>query len=57
MTGKNCVAIASDRRFGVGAQTISTNFQVSYSIMFFLALVNPYCVECTFFSCLGLFIN
>ncbi|EEB17210.1 proteasome subunit beta type, putative [Pediculus humanus corporis] len=27
VTGKNCVAIASDRRFGVGAQTISCNFQ------------------------------
>lgn len=26
MKGKNCVAIASDRRFGVQAQTISTDF-------------------------------
>jgi len=27
MKGKNCVAIATDRRFGVQAQTISMNFQ------------------------------
>lgn len=27
MKGKNCVAIAADRRFGIQAQTISTNFQ------------------------------
>lgn len=26
MTGKNCVAIASDMRFGVQAQTLSFNF-------------------------------
>lgn len=26
MTGKNCVAIASDLRFGVQAQTLSFNF-------------------------------
>ena len=26
MAGKDCVAIASDRRFGVQAQTISTEF-------------------------------
>ena len=27
MKGKDCVAIAADRRFGVQAQTVSTNFQ------------------------------
>jgi len=27
MKGKDCVSIAADRRFGVQAQTISTNFQ------------------------------
>jgi 20S proteasome subunit beta 3 len=27
MKGKNCVAIATDRRFGVQAQTVSMNFQ------------------------------
>ncbi|KAK3108763.1 hypothetical protein FSP39_015147 [Pinctada imbricata] len=27
MTGKNCVAIAADRRYGVQAQTVATDFQ------------------------------
>lgn len=27
MRGKNCVAIAADKRFGVQAQTVSFNFQ------------------------------
>jgi len=27
MKGKDCVAIAADRRFGVQAQTVSTDFQ------------------------------
>lgn len=27
MTGKDCVAIAADRRFGIQAQTVSMNFQ------------------------------
>lgn len=27
MKGKGCVAIAADRRFGIQAQTVSTNFQ------------------------------
>lgn len=27
MKGRECVAIASDRRFGIQAQTVSTNFQ------------------------------
>ena len=27
MIGKDCVAIGSDRRLGVQAQTVSTNFQ------------------------------
>lgn len=29
MKGKNCVAIAADRRFGIQMQTITTDFQVS----------------------------
>lgn len=28
MKGKNCVAIASDKRFGIQAQTLSVNFEV-----------------------------
>ncbi len=27
MKGKNCVAIASDRRFGIQAQTVAMDFQ------------------------------
>ncbi|KAL0276734.1 UNVERIFIED_CONTAM: hypothetical protein PYX00_004243 [Menopon gallinae] len=27
MSGKNCVAIAADRRFGIGTQTVATDFQ------------------------------
>lgn len=44
MTGKNCVAIASDLRFGVQAQTLSTNcskvFRVSDKCFFGLAGLN-----------------
>ncbi|KXS21241.1 N-terminal nucleophile aminohydrolase [Gonapodya prolifera JEL478] len=32
MKGKNCVAIASDRRFGVQAQTVSTNFKKIFEV-------------------------
>jgi len=32
MIGKNCVAIAADTRFGVQAQTVSTNFQKIFPI-------------------------
>ncbi|KAI8805275.1 nucleophile aminohydrolase [Cladochytrium replicatum] len=32
MKGKNCVAIASDRRFGVQALGLSTNFQRMFSV-------------------------
>ena len=32
MKGKNCVAIASDTRYGVKAQTISTNFPKVYKM-------------------------
>jgi 20S proteasome subunit beta 3 len=32
MKGKNCVAIASDMRFGAQAQTISTNMPKIYKI-------------------------
>jgi len=28
MKGKNCVAIAADRRFGIQAQTLALDFQV-----------------------------
>lgn len=30
MKGKNCVAIATDKRFGIQAQTISLDFTVRY---------------------------
>lgn len=30
MKGKNCVAIATDLRFGVQAQTITTDFEVTF---------------------------
>lgn len=33
MTGKDCVAIASDRRFGVQAMTLSTDFQKLFGIV------------------------
>ncbi|XP_060086102.1 proteasome subunit beta type-3-like [Ylistrum balloti] len=32
MKGKNCVAIAADRRFGIQAQTVSTNFQKMFEM-------------------------
>eukprot|EP01114_Cavostelium_apophysatum_P004126 TRINITY_DN14290_c0_g1_i1.p1 TRINITY_DN14290_c0_g1~~TRINITY_DN14290_c0_g1_i1.p1 ORF type:complete len:233 (+),score=34.66 TRINITY_DN14290_c0_g1_i1:81-701(+) len=32
MTGKNCVAIASDLRFGVQAQTMNTNMPKTYKV-------------------------
>ena len=32
MVGKNCFAIASDRRFGVQLQTVATDFQKIYRI-------------------------
>jgi 20S proteasome subunit beta 3 len=32
MVGKNCVAIASDRRYGIKQQTISTNMQKIFQI-------------------------
>jgi len=32
MTGKNCVAIAADTRFGIQAQTLSTDFQKTFQI-------------------------
>ena len=33
MKGKNCVAIACDLRFGVQAQTISTDFKVCFAFV------------------------
>lgn len=41
MRGKNCVAIATDRRFGVQAQTIETDFEKVFQInpRMFLGLV------------------
>jgi 20S proteasome subunit beta 3 len=32
MKGKNCVAIAADRRFGVQALTISCDFQKTFEV-------------------------
>jgi len=32
MTGKNCVAIASDMRFGIGLQTVAMNFRKIYNM-------------------------
>ena len=32
MVGKDCVAIAADRRLGIQAQTVSTNFQKIYQM-------------------------
>ena len=32
MVGKGCVAIAADRRLGVQAQTVSTNFQKIFQL-------------------------
>jgi 20S proteasome subunit beta 3 len=32
MVGKNCVAIASDLRFGMGAQTVAMDFSKVYHI-------------------------
>ena len=32
MTGKNCVAIASDHRFGIQAQTIATDFEKVFEL-------------------------
>lgn len=41
MRGKDCVAIATDRRFGVQAQTIETDFEKVFQInpRMFLGLV------------------
>lgn len=32
MVGKDCVAIAADRRLGIQGQTVSTNFQKIYQM-------------------------
>ena len=32
MKGKNCVAIAADRRFGIQAQMVTTDFQKIFSM-------------------------
>lgn len=32
MRGKNCVAIAADRRFGIQAQMVTTDFQKIFSM-------------------------
>ena len=32
MKGKNCVAIAADRRFGIQALTLSTDFQKIFPV-------------------------
>nr|QBH73454.1 proteasome subunit beta type protein [Xibalbanus tulumensis] len=41
MTGKNCVAVAADRRFGVQAQTISLDFQKVFEMGPYLYLGLP----------------
>ncbi|RKO91854.1 nucleophile aminohydrolase [Blyttiomyces helicus] len=41
MKGKNCVAIAADRRFGVQAMTLATNFQKIFPITDHLYLGLP----------------
>ena len=33
MKGENCVAIAADRRFGIQAQTLAFDFDVSFLIV------------------------
>lgn len=38
MKGKDCVAIATDKRFGIQAQTVSLDFTVCI-IMFFINLL------------------
>lgn len=38
MKGKNCVAIATDKRFGIQAQTVSLDFTVCI-IMFIINLL------------------
>lgn len=40
MKGKDCVAIATDKRFGIQAQTVSLDFTVSCFILF----MYNYCV-------------
>lgn len=39
MKGKNCVAIATDKRFGIQAQTVSLDFTVSFVCFCSLSLL------------------
>lgn len=41
MKGKDCVAIASDCRFGIQAQTVATNFQKIFEMGPYLYLGLP----------------
>lgn len=38
MVGKECVAIAADRRFGVQAQTVTVDFQKIFSVRLYAGL-------------------
>jgi len=44
MKGKDCVAIATDKRFGIQAQTVSLDFSVSmfYFISLLLLCITTY---------------
>lgn len=48
MKGKNCVAIATDKRFGIQAQTVSLDFTVSFFV--FLFVVTYYLYKCIVFT-------
>lgn len=39
MKGKNCVAIATDKRFGIQAQTVSLDFTVSFICFCLLSIL------------------
>lgn len=42
MKGKNCVAIATDKRFGIQAQTVSLDFTVSFILfIYYYFLLSP----------------
>jgi len=42
MKGKDCVAIATDKRFGIQAQTVSLDFTVSFILfIYYYFLLSP----------------
>lgn len=47
MKGKDCVAIATDKRFGIQAQTVSLDFTVCWLILF----LYYYCVLLPIINC------